>query len=193
MYEDKNIKVLKFFNEKAEKLKNLSFTKITLFKQQSSVSISAKVGKPVNVRRKGPDEEAIDAFVLTFRFFIQDNEKSSFRNLKKTYEGLPIPQQKKDLFNLVRKWLNEFLDSNSILVINGKPLSNRHILEVFIYGGLSHANEEKKKEYDMWMSNPILKPLVENEFVYILGAVLQYILYIKSLNEEVIKEIEKSY
>ena len=194
MHKEEYITTLKLFNEKAEKLENLSFTKIVLFENQSNVSISAKAGERVNVKRKGPDEESIDAFVLTFRFFIQNNEKSSFENLEKIYEKLPIPQQKKDLFKSARKKVNEFLDSNQTVLqfkINNKYLSERHILDIFIYGGLSHAKEKKKKEYDMWMSDSMLKPLIENEFVYILGVILQYILYIKTLNEEVIKELEK--
>ena len=195
MYKEEDINALKLFNEKAEKLKNLSFTKTVLVEQRSSVSISARVGEPVNVKRKGPDEESIDAFVLTFRFFIQNNEKSSFGNLEEIYENLPIPQEKKDLFRSARKQVNEFLDSDSIVQfkINNKSLSRRHILDIFIYGGLSHANERKKKEYDMWMSNSVLKPLIENEFVYILGKLLRYILDVKSLNDEVIKELEKLY
>lgn len=55
------------FNEKADKLEGLSFTKSL---QSSGVTISGKLGKPVQAQRQGPDDESIDAFVLTMRFFV---------------------------------------------------------------------------------------------------------------------------
>ena len=83
------IKSLLLFNEKADKLERLSFIE-TIFKYDSGASIT------INKRddglydliqeRRGPLEEAIDAFVLTMRFFIQDNEPISFRNLTKLYD-----------------------------------------------------------------------------------------------------------
>jgi len=180
---------LKLFNEKAEKLKKCSFTRL-VFKEKSGITFSAKIGEPVKLERRGPNEEAIDAFVLTFRFFIQDNEKSSFRNISKVYDKLPISQQEKDLFMYARKKLNDLLDSGSILKIDNKTLvTKRHILYVFIYGGLSHANERKKKIFDYWASDSILGPLLQNEFVFILATLMNFIMYIQNLNEEVIKEL----
>ncbi len=93
---DCNVSVqdIRLFNEKAEKLKRCSFTS-TVFNQKTGVHISAKKGEPVRIERNGPNEEAIDAFVLTFRFFIQNNEKISFRNLAELYNKLPIHKIKK--------------------------------------------------------------------------------------------------
>ena len=189
MQKQNSLKALKLFNEKAEKLKKCSFTKM-IFGNRSGVTLSAKVGEPIKIERQGPNEEAIDAFVLTFRFFIQDNEKSSFRNIAKIYEGLPVSQQKKDLFKYARNKLNEFLDSHSMLKINDQNLTNRQILDIFIYGGLSHANEKKKVIFDRWMANPILSQFMINEFVFILGNVMNFIMYIQNLNNEVIRELE---
>ncbi len=185
-----HLDALKLFNEKSEKLKRCSFTCLA-FEHESGVSFSAKIGEAIKIERKGPDEEAIDAFILTFRFFIQDNEKTSFRNLDKIYNELSIPQLQKDLFSNARKELNTYLDSPSLFNINNETLSNRHILEVFIYGGLSHASEIKKKIFDFWMSNPFLSAHLQNEFVFILANVLNVIMYIQNLNIAVIKELNE--
>ena len=184
---------LKLFNEKALKLTNCSFTK-NVFGQKTGVKICAERGKPVEVIRFGPDQEAIDAFVLTFRFFIQDNEKSSFRNLAKIYKKLSIPEAKKRQFSEARNALNEFLDSTPPIQFNilGETLTNRRILEVFIYGGLAHANPEKKRIYDQWISISPLQPLLINQFIVILAKVLNIILYVAKLNAEVIGELEKA-
>ena len=82
------VAALDLFNEKARKLEGLSFTRI-LASQKTGVTLSWKEGDPVTIERSGPDDEAIDAFVLTLRFFIQDNESTSLRNLANLYAGLP--------------------------------------------------------------------------------------------------------
>lgn len=87
------IKSLSLFNEKASKLSRLSFTK-EIFKCSTGVTI--KINRKndgfyeLTQERRGPFEEAIDAFVLTIRFFIQDNESVSLRNIAKIYEVAPI-------------------------------------------------------------------------------------------------------
>ena len=131
MGNEEQLAALKLFNEKSDKLKRCSFTRL-VFDHESGVSFSAKIDEEIKIERKGPDEEAIDAFALTFRFFIQDNEKSSFRNLDRLYNDLPIPQLQKNLFINARNKLNSYLDSLSLFKINNAPLSNRHILDIFM-------------------------------------------------------------
>ena len=188
---NKEIKALELFNEKAEKLRKCKFTE-TLFKEKSGFRLSITKDKPIETERWGPDEESIDAFVLTFRFFIQDNEKSSFRNIARIYDKLPISKKKKDLFKDARNNFNKFLDSTPVtrIVVNGNPFTHRDILEIFIYGGLSHANESKKATYDLWMNTP-LKDMATNNFVYILGIMMNFISYIQNLNKEVLKELNE--
>ena len=65
-----------------------------------------------------------------------------------------------------------------------------YLLDTFIYGGLSHTNENKKKEYDLWMINPFSNQIVTNEFAYILACVFRVIFFIRNLNTEVIEKIE---
>ena len=175
---EQQINNLKFFNEKATKLENCSFTNV-VFNQDTGIMISFKREEQprIEIQRRGPNDEAIDAFVLTFRFFIQDNEKSSFRNMVAIYERLPISEERKEEFKAARKYLNDFLDSNSFLNIDGVLLTYRHILDTFVYGGLSHANEKKKKEYDLWMLNPFSNQIVTNEFVVGLARVFDVIFY----------------
>jgi len=188
---EKQISDLMLFNEKATKLESYSFTQI-VFNQSTGFTVSLKNinEQPLlKVERRGPDDESIDAFVLTFRFFIQDNEKSSFRNLASIYDTLLISEEKRNNFKEARDHINNALDTTSFLNIDGVALTYRHIIDTFIYGGLSHANERKKKEYDIWMINPFTNQIVTNEFVHILGHIFSVIFYIRNLNAEVIKEL----
>ena len=184
------ISSLRLFNEKADKLMSLGFTK-KIFEEKIGFTMSAKQDGPVKFQRHGPEGESIDAFVLTYRFFIQDNEKISFRNMSKIYDGREITQDKKEAFKNIRETINNFLNSNSFLTINGKTYTHREIQGIFIYGGLAHANETKKRTFDRWKRNQLLFGILENEFVFILSDILDAIQAIARLNLSVLKEIEE--
>ena len=74
-----------------------------------------------------PDDEAIDAFVLTLRFFIQDNEPTSLRNTSKLYASLPINPSHVARFG-GRRAPNALLDSPAFISINGESLSCRRLV-----------------------------------------------------------------
>lgn len=188
MTQNKDVEALKLFNEKAKKLERLSFTK-KILTQPSGVKIDFKKETGVKVKRRGPEENSIDAFVLTLRFFVQDNEICSFRNMAKIYEGLPISTDKKKSFNKIRNFVNTFLNKDSPFVFGKRKLKNRQIFETFMYGGLAHANKEKKKEHEKWVSDPYLEPLLTNEFVWIMAEILKAIFHAEKVNEQVIKEL----
>jgi len=183
-----DLEALELFNRKAETLRNSRFMK-SLLERGSGVTISGDKDGRITTETRWPDQEAIEAFILTLRFFIQNNEKSSFENMEKTYDNLPISQEKKELFKNARKKLNEFLDSNSPLGINEQFLTHRRILWVFVYGEFAHTDKELKPIYDQWMSYGIFNVTIYNEFIYVLGMVTSFIAYVQNLNEEVIKEL----
>lgn len=184
---DKIFRALGLFNEKAEKLMRLSFIKAMLDNSGVTLSWRAREDGLFEERheRRGPNEEAIDAFILTFRFFIQDNEQSSFHKMAEHYLAAPIDESLKSAFATTRKNINEFLDESSDFPIeyNGRRLTRREVMDIFVYGGLAHANQAKKELYDSWMSIPPFRPVIENEFVYTLAIILDAINYIKGLNE----------
>lgn len=197
--------ILEAFNEKAETLQE--------FERLLEALNKTKVGfkKAANFHHgeailEGPDKESIHAGILNIRFFMQDNEEISIRNLSKVYERLP--DSKKNEFNSVRQSLNTFLDSSSPLSKSISPTAklpdnindinndiftiidfikssevvfytNREVFEAFIYGDLSHLT--KREEY---------KKLLESHhqfsvFVFwdILQDFIQYVFEIKELND----------
>jgi len=191
----KQIAALQLFNEKAEKLMQLSFIK-ALGAPNTGVTISGKrkddgtwEGKS---ERRGPSLEAIEAFVLTFRFFIQDNERSSLRNVAAVYDAATIDQELPERFKSGRDGVNKLLDSPNLLNIsyNDVRLTNREIMDVFIYGGLGHANLEKEKRFKEWMAFPPTAALFEACFALILGHVLNAITFIAGVNREAIEELK---
>lgn len=181
------VEALRFFNKKADKLLGLSFTK-TIFNKQTRIEVSMERDGPLTIRQWGPGDEATDAFVLTFRFFYQDNEGSSFRNMAEVYEALPVIKERKEVFQAIREAINEFLDRKSAINVDDYRFSEREIIDIFVYGGMSHANKQKEREYEKWMSDPFIKALTTSYFVFNLGTVMQAILDVRALNEQVLAE-----
>ena len=185
------------FNEKAEKLQDLNFTKY-MFQQKSGVIFSGeRVSEDSNkfvLKEKviGPKAESIDAFVLTFRFFYQNNEISSINNLAKAYTNLNISNTLKNDFHRARIKLNKYLDDPTQIkiVYNERTLIRREILDIFVYGGLAHANKKKKAVYDSWKGMVGFWGIVQNQFHVILVTFFKYVNYFKNLNYRVIKEID---
>jgi hypothetical protein len=185
-------KALRLFNEKAEKLKRLSFLE-QIRHPDSGITISMQRvdEKSFNVKqeRRGPAEEAIDAFVLTFRYFIQDNEMTSFRKMQKHYDDAPIDPSLQQKFTQLRKEVNEYLDGETNINSDGEILTRRKIMDTFVYGGLSHANEEKRRLWKTWMGNPFAAVMYENEFVVALSDIHVAIEMIRQMNEEALKRL----
>lgn len=190
---EKAIYSLKLFNEKAEELLSSSFYKRMLEGGSGySLSCNWETGEEItNFERTGPTKENIKAFLLDYRFFIQDNERSSFRNLKELYSSTLLSQKFEPRFDSARDALNNYLDSHSRFQIdyNGEILIRRKIIDTFIYGGFAHANGDKEKLFKEWRSIPPFFPMIENEFVYCLAKITDVIAYIKNLNSEAIKEL----
>lgn len=181
---------LNLFNEKAKRLDELSFTR-QLTEPSSGITFSWKEGNPLTIERLGPNDEAIEAFVLTLRFFIQDNEKISLGNFAKLYTSLPIELEIIENFNKARDALNDFLDNQkSFLSINNRQYTFREIFEVFMWGGLAHANVQNKEIFDSWRRNPFIFTILQNEFVYAIGKMLQVIFYIAHLNEQILESLK---
>jgi len=189
------VSALRLFTEKANRLFQLSFVK-SISDPKTGLKLSGERLKDgtfaVKSERHGPSREAIDAFVLTFRFFIQDNEISSFKNIASIYESLPVDPEFNKRFLSARDSVNQLLDSPNLLNIvfdEVKP-TNREVLDVFIYGGLAHANPKKSHVYKEWMSFSPSAIIFEACFVSILSHVLRAIDFIAKLNEEVLKELQ---
>jgi len=191
---EKAIKSLELFNEKAEELLSSTFVK-KMYEEESGVTLSwnwETEEENTHFERRGPTKEDIKAFLLDYRFFIQDNEKSSFRNLKELFSSNLLKVKFESRFDSARDALNDFLDSKSNIPItyNEEVLTRRKVIDTFIYGGFAHANEAKRQLFKEWQSIPFFFPLIESEFVYFLAKILDVIAFIKTLNLEAIAELK---
>ena len=91
------IEALELFNNKANKLARSKLVEM-MFGTDTGFTISQNAGEPMQITSRGPDETAIDAFVLTFRFFYQPGERSSFGKVADYYRTSDIDNDLKDKF-----------------------------------------------------------------------------------------------
>ena len=195
----KDLDAMILFNEKVDKLNNNSFTK-KMISEGFGVSFYEKKGELV-VEKKLPSDEEIESFVLTIRFFCQNNESSGeSSSIKKladnTYSKLPDYRKEKTEFINARNKLNGYLDSpdESLKIYdNGKILTPRKIFDTILYGELAHSNKAKRTKYNEWMVHPIQGPILKTEFVRILSIILSCISSIQEINESLINDYDNCF
>lgn len=178
---------LRLFNDKADKLDTLSFTK-HVFSERIGIRLSIKADG-MQVSRFGPDSESIDAFCLTIRYFMVNNEASSFGNLSRIYAflaqrgivdraSLETFEEARDLIDVLKQPLVKYP-----VVHNGHYYSPWEILQVFINGGLAHANDPTKTAiYDQWRARRGYFPVVEHCFIRTLVTFIKIIDQVRPLN-----------
>ncbi len=195
---EKQISALQLFNEKVRELLELSFVK-AIADPSAGFCLSGERQKDGDFKIlstvKGPSTEAVKAFVLTFRFFVQDNETISLHNIASLYDSRNIDPQQRAHFQTTRNEINKMLDAPNIVNLNynGVTPTNRHVMEVFVYGGLAHANPEKYSTYKEWMSFSPAAALMQACFNAILGNVLLALEHIEQINETTLQQLTNNY
>ncbi len=174
---DETKRAFELFIEKSRKLESLSFNDAT---RNIKLDISWKKGEAFKTEFYGPGSEQIDAFILTFRLFIQDNDRFSFRWLANNALNDPgVSDHWKQEFSKARIGLNEFLDGSPSLqtIIEGyAPPTRADIMYMYIYGDLSHVNDDHREALKMWMSQPIIPGMLRLEFIQTLGIIYNQII-----------------
>lgn len=127
---------LQFFNEKVDDLGNSSFIKNWESQKILWDSLTSQLPSKFLL----PNDEETKAFILTLRFFCQNNEPISIANISKIYKSDLIDEELKSKFHVNRKALNTFLDLN----FRSSNLTNRDILDTFVYGNYAHSTKRDK-------------------------------------------------
>lgn len=188
---------LHLFVEKTEKLNNLSFTKIIRENKMGATICSIRRDDglfDVTSERRGPNEELIDAFLFTFRLFLQNKESWSIGNLERFYSSEFLGGDFLKEYRDIRLALNHYLDNAGDFIIkdNDRVLSRLDIMEVFLYGDLAHTNNVKKRKLFLsWTSEQSSHDLLMSVFVVIVSRVLMAINGLKDLNSRALLELQK--
>ena len=202
------IYVLRLFNEKVDKLLGLSFVQ-QLREYGNEAKMSAEITDNdqylLDAMYMGPSSEATDAFVLTIRFFIQDNEECSLRNVAEHYNGATVGEEHTRQYLANRTEFNAFLDEfmglvhtervvdrdGNVISSIEKRLTRRQVFDICVYGGLSHAKRAKKQAFDYFFGHPFPRALLWHSFVDTLGNYCMYLNAQRIVNTAMLVELEK--
>jgi hypothetical protein len=179
---------LKLFNAKIETLQRGSFMPKVHKDHGFTVNFSAE--EPVSVEKRGADEEATLALALTLRFFVQGRDGISLEQISKIYEGLPLPDQYKQSARRAFENVEAYMESPAGFIFNGTTVTNRRLFEVFMYGGLAHANDDKRAEYESWMKSPLGGVMMQYFFEGIAANMVQVIVSFYAMNARTIQFLE---
>jgi hypothetical protein len=134
-----------------------------------------------------PDVKEQDAFLLTFRMFIQKNESISFLNIHGLLRDKELSNEMQEGIKLVRQAYLNYLDSHSdytVKLFDGHPTRGQ-MLETVLYGGLAHGNDaETIQRFKVWSRDGIRANLLMQEFTSILIQILVFINHIADLSEK---------
>lgn len=182
------VEKLRLFNDKAEKLFRCSFTE-KVFREDHGVTVECGLNRPLEVNKRGSDEEATAAFCCTLRFFLQSRDGISCEQIRDLYNVLPVPENDKEAVRRWRDKLTAFLNERTELILHGDKPSNGCLLEIFLYGDLAHANQDKRETFNAWMNTP-MDPLMEFYFEDIAAEVFRIIYEMTNLNRRTIEYLQ---
>ena len=189
-----DIEKLQLFNRKAERLEQYQLWKY-IENNQSTSEVSGGT-----ISNNLPDDELIEAPLITLRLFMQDNDHISTRNISKIYDTNPeIPNELKYAFVEYRSNFNNFLKKESlfsiesIIWINEREYhtthyTNKEILEALLYGEVAHFTQ--MEDYQKLCENKFNKSLNLMQLMVILQNFKRFIIVVKKINQQVIPYIK---
>lgn len=184
-----NYNTLKNFVQQANILERSRYA--TQLENEISVKMRFKDGV-ADTSRDGPDDDALRSFLLTLRFFCQDNEPTSIRNMDALLGPMNVDRSLKDIFRGNRNNLNQYLDGDTLtpgIIIGGERLTPRQIFEAFTYGQYAHLT--KAPTIDGW-EKLVFYDGIRAAYDQILRIFLRFIQAMKVAVEKVIEELDSS-
>ncbi len=184
---------LKSFNELAEELMNSDYIKEseerwTGLKLKWEMKQETPDQQQFSTSLESPNETYTRAILLTMRFFIQDTEETSLRNMAAFYAELPIDSIYKQEFHRVRKDFNDFLDEETILSEKDNKLTRRVILDNYLWGQYAHKSPGERKTIQEWKATPNHWNIVYFFFHQTLHEAVTVLSKMKELNDRVLRQ-----
>ena len=180
--------VLEIFIESVDELLHSDFLSEL---QGGGISVSLRWSQETGLlsQRTGPKRDAVKAFLLTLRFFSQNNEPTSLCNMEDRIASLEVDASLKERFRTSRHNFNCYLDKPpSVTFPKGVGADNRRqILEAFLYGIFAHANPKKRRKVKSWEDQPYFEQ-IRSEFDLIL---LEYLKAVSAM-ANVCRECQKA-
>lgn len=174
--------ILKTFVEKANKLKALGFEQHVKetgmgfrFNREPNSEVWTAEFDQVGLMER-------DAFLLTFRLFILQNEPISFHQIKKFINSPELSSEwRADVGKAIRDFFEYYKGyPENIQDLWGKRPSRMEIVDTVLNGNLAHTAlgrtyGEKRRRFEEWTRDPLRKEILFQTFTGIVLIVSAYI------------------
>ncbi|MBN8581428.1 MAG: hypothetical protein J0L96_12215 [Anaerolineae bacterium] len=176
---------LEDFIERAEKIRKFSY----LNEGENIVGFQI-IGEKIDFYQ--PTDEQLEAVVLNLRLFLQNGDGISFRELAKLCEDPDISKYWKDEFIVIRQNLNISLDIEVVEDSNKGKLTNRDILNMFVFGKLAHKDPKDKHNelYRRWVTSDVEYKILINTFHTVVLSVLSAVFNISLISRKELQKVE---
>jgi hypothetical protein len=181
------IQRLKLFNEKLQTLRERKF--IPQMRNNSfTLTFSSNTA---TWETEGPEEESRLAMASTLRMFVQPQDGINAEQIAELYESLPVEvdPKAKESARKAANGLKEYFAKPTDITFQGEVLTNGRLFEVFMYGNLAHANDDKRADYEKWTKHPGGVPM-KIFFDGIVIDLLKSIFSFHSMHERTIQQLE---
>jgi hypothetical protein len=179
---------LKLFNEKIETVRRGRFVP-QVFRPDHGLTLNFATEKRLTVEKRGADEDATLALATTLRFFVQERDGISLGQIADIYESLPVEDMARKSARSAVDGLDKYLDTPLEFRLNDETITRRRLFEVLMYGGLAHANADKRVEYEQWTKGPVAG-IMNFFFEDIVAHMLQVIVSFQNMNERTIRMLQ---
>ena len=182
-------KVLALFNAKVDKLASNSFI-AWMFRNRTTATVEMRQGVAAKAAYSGPPAESVEACVLTLRQFMQDNDPISVRNVARLYERSDLPDYLIQAFARTRADVNRYLDlETNISVEEGRKLTRRQVIDIFVYGGLAHSTEPHHTTFEQLRTTPMFA-ILQVDFVHGVSAFISGLQALADVNRAAISHLD---
>jgi hypothetical protein len=130
-------------------------------------------------------QDEIDAFVLTYRIFTQENDALSIRALARIYENQWMPEEARTNFKDAQDHLNAHLDGYTKIDFGDGPMRLRTLVDIVVYGGLAHTHRNKTKIFESWEQSGFMG-FVWGEFHGYARFAIDILRFFRDLNQAVL-------
>jgi hypothetical protein len=184
------IERLNLFIEKAELLRLSSLVKTLIANQGTKLDIEANLSTSEwSIKSTTLDSEQLDAFLLTMRLFIQNNERISICRTAELIRSLDVSEDLKERFLKPRDYLNNYLNGKSSFSIHGDRPTYKEIMDTVLYGYHGHLSLEKHRRYKKWTAGPFGPHIVYFEFIWVLQVFIRILVVLDKSCQLIVKEL----
>jgi hypothetical protein len=168
------------FGEKVDRLERSSLWRF-MTSGGWKVSWDFQVNRP-GAEAKMPDLESLEAYILNLRFFIQDNERTSLRNMASLYrKECKLPQYLQQ-FGEIQEAINRELGRETWFKFNDQTITYGKLLEGMVYSRFAHANKKGHELLQQMAAHPFGYMLAMDEFLRCLGVLHVGLVLVRNLN-----------